>query len=132
MNFWKNFKRWLLGTSAWYTAVSLCFLTIELFAGGDSYAISATSFALLIPFGGCMSAAGMLYGSTSIPRWGRILSHYLITVIGFALFLVLPSQSVFNPVFLLLLLTLLTVLYWILFALVHIFRGRWKKIMEED
>jgi hypothetical protein len=132
MNVWSLVKRWLVGACVWYAAVSLCFLTVELFAGSDSYAIAAKSFALLFPFGLCMSLAGMLYGSARVPRWGRMLSHYLITVLAFTLFLVLPSQKVFNPVFVLLLLVLLTVLYWILFALVHIFRGRLKKIMEED
>ena len=78
-----------------------------------------------------MSGAGMLY-SSKLPRWSRILSHYLISVIAFLLFMLLPAGSVSSGVYVLLMLVLLTVIYWILFALVHIFSARWKRVVEED
>ena len=85
----------------------------------------------MFPFGLSMSGAGMIYRG-KLPRWSRILSHYLISIISFLLFMLLPAGSLSSGVYVLLMLVLLTVIYWILFAIVHIFQVRWKRVMEED
>ena len=46
--------------------------------------------------------------------------------------MLLPAGSLSSGVYVLLMLVLLTVIYWILFALVHIFSARWKRVVEED
>ena len=46
--------------------------------------------------------------------------------------MLLPAGSASTGVYVLLMLVLLTVIYWILFAVVHIFAARWKRVVEED
>lgn len=132
MKTFAKIKQWFVGGCVWYAIISLIFLIIDLaFSKNATHVISSTSFLLMFPFGLSMSVAGMLY-SSKLPRWSRILSHYLISVIAFLLFMLLPAGSVSSGVYVLLMLVLLTVIYWILFALVHIFSARWKRVVEED
>lgn len=132
MKTFAKIKQWFVGGCVWYAIISLIFLIIDLaFSKNATHVISSTSFLLMFPFGLSMSGAGMLY-SSKLPRWSRILSHYLISVIAFLLFMLLPAGSVSSGVYVLLMLVLLTVIYWILFALVHIFSARWKRVVEED
>ena len=133
MKIFSKIKQWLVGGCVWYAIISLIFLIIDIALSDTkaTHVISSTSFLLIFPFGLSMSGAGMLYRS-KLPRWSRILSHYVISVVSFLLFMLLPAGSTSSGVYVLLMLVLLTVIYWILFALVHIFAKRWKRIIEED
>ncbi len=133
MKTFSKIKQWLVGGCVWYAVISLIFLIIDIALSNTkaTHVISSTSFLLIFPFGLSMSGAGMLYRS-KLPRWSRILSHYVISVVSFLLFMLLPAGSVSSGVYVLLMLALLTVIYWILFALVHIFSVRWKRVVEED
>ena len=133
MKTFKKIKQWFTGGCVWYAIISLIFLIIDLIISQKdaTHVISSTSFLLIFPFGLAMSGAGMLYKS-KLPRWSRILSHYIISIVSFLLFMLLPAGSLSSGVYVLLMLVLLTVVYWILFALVHIFSMRWKRVMEED
>ena len=133
MKTFSKIKQWLVGGCVWYAVISLIFLIIDIALSNTktTHVISSTSFLLIFPFGLSMSGAGMLYRS-KLPRWSRILSHYGISVVSFLLFMLLPAGSVSSGVYVLLMLVLLTVIYWILFALVHIFAKRWKRVIEED
>ena len=133
MKTFSKIKQWFVGGCVWYAIVSLIFLIIDIALSNTSatHVISSTSFLLIFPFGLSMSGAGMLYRS-KLPRWSRILSHYVISVVSFLLFMLLPAGSASSGVYVLLMLVLLTVIYWILFALVHIFAARWKRVIEED
>ena len=133
MKTFSKIKQWLVGGCVWYAVISLIFLIIDIALSNTkaTHVISSTSFLLIFPFGLAMSGAGMLYRS-KLPRWSRILSHYLISVVSFLLFMLLPAGSASSGVYVLLMLVLLTVIYWILFALVHIFLTRWKRVIEED
>ncbi len=133
MKTFTKIKQWLVGGCVWYAIVSLIFLIIDIALSNTDamHVISSTSFLLIFPFGLSMSGAGMLYRS-KLPRWSRILLHYIISVVSFLLFMLLPAGSVSSGVYVLLMLVLLTVIYWILFALVHIFSARWKRVVEED
>ena len=133
MKTFSKIKQWLVGGCVWYAVISLIFLIIDIALSNTkaTHVISSTSFLLIFPFGLSMSGAGMLYRS-KLPRWSRILSHYLISVVSFLLFMLLPAGSASSGVYVLLMLVLLTVIYWILFALVHIFSKRWKRVVEED
>lgn len=129
----KKIKQWFTGGCVWYAIISLIFLIIDLVISQKdaTHVISSTSFLLIFPFGLAMSGAGMLYKS-KLPRWSRILSHYVISIVSFLLFMLLPAGSTSSGVYVLLMLVLLSVIYWILFALVHIFAARWKRVVEED
>ena len=132
MKTFSKIKQWFVGGCVWYAIISLIFLVIDIALSKDAtHVISSTSFLLIFPFGLSMSGAGMLYRS-KLPRWSRILSHYIISIVSFLLFMLLPAGSLSSGVYVLLMLVLLTVIYWILFALVHIFSMRWKRVMEED
>lgn len=133
MKTFSKIKQWFTGGCVWYAIISLLFLIIDLALSQKdaTHVISSTSFLLIFPFGLAMSGAGMLYKS-KLPRWSRILSHYLISIVSFLLFMLLPAGSTSSGVYVLLMLVLLTVIYWILFALVHIFAARWKRVVEED
>ena len=133
MKTFSKIKQWFTGGCVWYAIISLLFLIIDLALSQKdaTHVISSTSFLLIFPFGLAMSGAGMLYRS-KLPRWSRILSHYVISVVSFLLFMLLPAGSTSSGVYVLLMLVLLTVIYWILFALVHIFAKRWKRVVEED
>jgi len=132
MNTFTKIKQWFVGGCVWYAIVSIIFLIIDLALSKDAtHVISSTSFLLIFPFGLAMSFAGMLYKG-KLPRWSRILLHYFISVVSFLLFMLLPAGSASTGVYVLLMLVLLTVIYWILFALVHIFAARWKRVVEED
>ena len=133
MKTFTKIKQWLVGGCVWYAIISLIFLIIDLIISSNNatHVVSATSFLLMFPFGLSMSGAGMLY-KTKLPRWSRILLHYVISVVSFLLFMLLPAGSISSGVYVLLMLVLLTVIYWILFALVHIFSIRWKRVVEED
>ena len=133
MKTFSKIKQWLVGGCVWYAVISLIFLIIDIALSNTkaTHVISSTSFLLIFPFGLSMSGAGMLYRS-KLPRWSRILSHYIISVVSFLLFMLLPAGSTSSGVYVLLMLVLLTVIYWILFALVHIFSARWKRVIEED
>ncbi len=133
MKTFTKIKQWFVGGCVWYAIISLIFLIIDIALSNTNakHVISSTSFLLIFPFGLSMSGAGMLYRS-KLPRWSRILLHYIISVVSFLLFMLLPAGSTSSGVYVLLMLVLLTVIYWILFALVHIFAKRWKRIIEED
>jgi hypothetical protein len=133
MKTFSKIKQWLVSGCVWYAVISLIFLIIDIALSNTkaTHVISSTSFLLIFPFGLSMSGAGMLYRS-KLPRWSRILSHYVISVVSFLLFMLLPAGSASSGVYVLLMLVLLTVIYWILFALVHIFAKRWKRVIEED
>lgn len=131
-NIFSKIKKCFINGCVWYTVVSLMFLIINLaFSKNGASSISAKSFFLIFPFGLSMSGAGMLYRS-KLPRWSRILSHYLISIVSFLVFMLLPAGSASSGVVILLMLVLLSVIYWILFALVHIFQIRWKRVLDED
>ena len=133
MKTFSKIKQWFTGGCVWYAIISLLFLILDLALSQKdaTHVISSTSFLLIFPFGLAMSGAGMLYKS-KLPRWSRILSHYVISIVSFLLFMLLPAGSTSSGVYVLLMLVLLTVIYWILFALVHIFAARWKRVVEED
>lgn len=133
MKTFEKIKQWFVGGCVWYAIISLIFLIVDfaLSYTNATHVISSTSFLLIFPFGLCMSGAGMLYKS-KLPRWSRILLHYIISIVSFLLFMLLPAGSLSSAVYVLLMLVLLTVIYWILFALVHIFSVRWKRVVEED
>ena len=126
-------KRWFVGGCVWYAIISLIPLLINA-ALPTLREVPTKSFLCLFPFSFSMSGAGMLYRS-KLPRWSRILGHYGISILSFLLFILLPAGTTGalpSGVYVLLMLVLLTVIYWILFAIVHIFAERWKRVLEED
>ncbi len=125
-------KKWILNACVYYTFISMFFILIRLTLGnlGDSV-INYHAFLLFLPCSLGLSAAGMLSKSKALPRWFRILSHYVITLLCVILFIWLPIGKEFKGSTALILLVVFSVLYWILFAVIHLFKGRIRRLLEE-
>ncbi len=133
MSFWKLFRKWIRGGCVWYAVVSLAILLVGVLTDTPFTGNGALSFLLIFPFGLSVSAAGLLYRHKPIARWIRILSHYSITVVAFLVFLLLPNmQGDVTGARVLIMLFAISVVYWFLYLLVHIFRKRLNKLLEEE
>lgn len=130
----KTIGLWLRDACVWFSAVSLALILLNLilFSDGTASAIDSVRFLLLFPFSLCASAAGLISQSGKIPRWARVLLHYLIVVVAAMCFLWLPSVSGVRGVTVLIMLVLFTIIYWILFGLVHLIRKRIRLLLEEN
>ena len=130
----KKIKTWIAHACVYYTAFTLMLILVKLLIDGVGGAgvINTVAFLLLFPCALAFAFAGELLKSSVLPRWSRILLHYLIAMLSVFFFLWLPSNTSASPVTILLLLVLLSVLYWIVFGLIVLIRGRVKRLMEED
>ena len=127
-------KKWIVNGCVYFTAISLIMIVIKLLLDGSENAgrIHTGSFLLFLPFGLCMSAAGMLFSSQHLPSWAKYLLHFAITDLSLFLFLWLPANSSVQASTGLIMLALISILYWIFLGLVVWIRSRVRKLMEED
>lgn len=132
MKITKIVKTILTGACVYYAAASLILLVAKLILDGDAGAIiSVGNFLLLFPFGLSISVAQLIYRLPSLPRWGRMLLHYLISLTAFLLFLWLPSKAQTSPSSTLVALFLLSLLYWFLYLLGRLTKKRFHSFREE-
>ena len=104
---------------------------IATLAGGDSLdraPIPALTFFMLYPFGLAMAGAAFLRKKYA-RGLGRLL-HYLITVLALWLFLWLPSGVTVRAATMLVLLALVSALYWATVGIVALVRGRYQRIIK--
>lgn len=127
----KTIQKWLRGGCVYFTVIALFFTVIDFFSDASS-AIASERFLLIFPAALTISAAGLILHNESFPRWGRILCHYLLTVLGVFVFLYLPTKEKVQPSMALLMAMVFSVVYWILFLFVHIIGGRIRRLMELD
>jgi len=120
MNSNNTIKTWLRGACFWYTLTSLFMLIFGMMFSTNANNVSTVSFLLFFPCGLCLSAAGMLYRYEKIGKGVRRLLHYLITMISFIVFVWLPSGATATFPFILLLLLLITAIYWLILLALHI------------
>ena len=130
----KLFLKWLTGGCVYFTVLSLFIILVNLLItdGASSKGISLTAFLLFFPCGLCISAGGLLLRIKSIPRWGRYLLHYLISVLALFLMLYLPASANSGSMFKLLTFILMSVIYWVLFGLVMLIYSRVRRLLAED
>ena len=132
----KALKQILVRGCITYTCLSLLFLLINLIvtaAAGDSLErapIPALTFLMLFPFGLAMAAGGML--PHRFPHGPGRLCHYLITLLSLWLFLLLPSGVQTRASTMLVLFAVVTLLYWGVFGLITLTRGRFRRIMNDS
>ena len=131
MKFWQIFKTWLRRACVYFTVIALLLIFSNLLMSKGGTTISTMQFLRILPVGLCMSAAGMLYQWEKMPRWAGILSHYLLTVLSVFLCLYLPVSSS-QAASKLLMLVLLSVIYWVIIGLILLITSRIRKLMEED
>ena len=128
MNSNNTIKNWLRGACFWYTLISLFMLIFGLMFSKNANNVSTVSFLLFFPSGLCMSAAGMIYRNEKIGKSLRLLIHYLTTLLTFILFVWLPTGVKHTFPFILLLLFLITAIYWLIYLALHILRTFIKRL----
>lgn len=130
----KFLKKWLADACVYFTMISfiMIFGMLLLNNGEKAGNINAVSFLLFFPFGLCLSAAGMLFSSDKLPSWAKYLLHYVITILSLFVFLWLPANTSARASTGLIMLVLISVLYFIFLGLVVWIRSRVRKLMEED
>lgn len=85
----KPWRAWLLNACAWYTALTVLILIINLLMSGKDTALRPLQCLLFLPLGLCLSGAGLLRRA---PLRGGVyvISHALSTIGGIFLFGFLP------------------------------------------
>ncbi len=127
-------KRLFTGASIYYSAFSLALLLINVILSGgtDGRVIGVLNVLLLFPFSLALSGAEFLRKNEKLPLAGRMLLHYFIFTAAFMLFLWLPSKTTKNLVNALLMLFLVTLIYWLVFLICHFTAKRFHSFKEES
>ena len=117
----------------YYSVFSLLLLTISvIFKGGvENVGIGVLNVLLLFPFAFALSGAEFVRTSTKLSGAARMLLHYLILSAAFLLFLWLPSNMTKNLTNGLLMLLIVTILYWLVFLICHMTVKRFHSFREE-
>ena len=123
MSSFNTFKIWMRGGCVWFTAIALFMLIFGLMFSTNANTVSTVSFLLFFPCGLCISAAGLLYKYQKLGMGLRRLLHYLITMASFIVFIWIPSGASVTVPFLLLLLLLVSAIYWLIALALHILRS---------
>ncbi len=122
----KGLKQWLTGACVAFTAITLIFLILN--SKNPEAHISVRAMLLYIPCALCIAGGEMLRRWREIPRWIRILASYLISTLSVFLFLYLPIAT--EGAMRLVMLFLLTVLYWIVFGVCALIHSRLQILRE--
>ena len=132
MKSWNVFKNWITGGCVYFTAIAIFMLLLNFILIEDSASkgISSSAFLMILPCALLLSLAGMLQKVEAIARWARLLLHYALFTV--AVFLFLSINSIASPMTLLVLWAVITLLYWLIFLLVHLIRARIRRLLEED
>lgn len=127
-------KRWLNGGCVYFTVIALFMLLLNLATLENAALknISPVSFLRILPAALTVSAAGLLLKWQTIPRWARLLSHYALIILAFFVFLWRPLNPIASPSTTLIVIVILTAIYWLVFLLVHLIGARIRRLMEED
>ena len=109
----------------YFTAVGLIILIFQAIAVGDSEkTIEPLRFILIYPFTLALACADCIFKVKSMGVSAKVVIHYAITVISFYIFVCSPAKSEANPILILL---LLSVIYFIIAAPILIVRAIIKK-----
>ena len=127
------FKQLFTGTCVYYSVFSLVLLVVSIiFKGGvENVGIGVLNVLLLFPFSFALSGAEFLRKSTKLSGAVRMLLHYLILVAAFLLFLWLPSNMTKNLGNGLLMICLVTAVYWLVYLICRLTVKRFHSFQEE-
>lgn len=98
----KQLKEILLGGTGFASVIMILYYLIANLVigatGGDAVEVSGGRFMMILAFGMLISVANYLYGIMSLNTAIRIIIHYALTLVGFALvFIVGQSMEGHNP-----------------------------------
>ena len=132
MNFWKNFKNWFSISCVCFTLITMFMLLTALLGNQDEKVVNASQVLRTFPCSLCLGAAWCIWRVQKIARYIRILSHYLIHVLAIFLLLYLPVSLSGQAGARLLMLVLLSAIYWIIFGLYALIRSRIRVLTAKD
>ena len=126
-------KRLFIGACVYYSIFSLLLLLTTVLISGKSSGsvLSVPNILLLFPFAFSLSGAEFIRKSDKLSEGIRVLLHYLILAAAFLLFLWAPSNAQKTIQSAILLLFLVSILYWIVFAICHFTVKRYHSFKEE-
>ncbi len=130
----KAFKKWFTDGCVIYTVISVLLVLFKIVTSKNSAdsGINTDSFLALFPCGLTISAGGMVLGITSLQGWLKRLIHYVLTALAILLFVILPADFRLSSSATLVLMVVLSLLYWLVYAIYAITKSRVKKLLEED
>ena len=131
MKIWKNIKSWMAASCVCFTAVTLFMILAAFLGETGEKAVNAMQVLRTFPCALCMGAAWRLLASEKPARWARFLLHYLIHVLSIFLFLYLPVSFSGQAVARLLMLVLLSVVYWVIFGITALIVSRIRVLTDE-
>ncbi|MBO4308294.1 MAG: hypothetical protein II955_06415 [Clostridia bacterium] len=123
----------LVGACVRFTALAVCLMILRIIDSGGSAngSISILSFLLLFPCGLCIAAARSLRKTSLSPALFRLF-HFIITWLSVFFFLWLPAQNGGSTSRNLIALTVIALLYWVIFLVAKLIVSRFRGFREED
>ena len=117
-----------LWSCAYFTIITLFLLIIQSFQTETRY-VTPSRFLLIYPFGLAMAFGNLVLMTKALKAAAKTFLHFLITVLSFYVFLILPAQNSGNPIALLF---ILSVIYFLIATPILIVRhAKLKKAREE-
>lgn len=122
LRFMKIFKRSVASACIYFTAISVFLLAVQLIFGEqtDTTTVTPFRFILILPYSFVISLANIFYKSEASYPFARVICHYLAVVVGFFLFMYLPTVTDVIGSTSLVVLFLTTVLYVFAYVIVKL------------
>ena len=88
----------------YFTAVSVILLMLQALQA-DSLYVKPDRFLLILPFGVSMSIGNLIIKAKALKLRWKVILHYASSLLAFYLFLVLPAETLTNPLPLMMIIT---------------------------
>ena len=114
----------------YFTLLSLVLLFIQYITSENATSyIEPSRFLLLFPFAFCISVAECIFKAKTLNIFIRVLVHYAVFVISFYVFVCAPTANLNKPI---IIMTLVTVIYFIVAIPILVIRGAVKKKQKDS
>ena len=126
------FKKWLNHACVYFTVFMLIYIILAAIVnvGDDALRLDAGRTVLFFLFAFLLSAANTVFKLETLSMSLRLLIHYVLTALGFYFCFIMTLGMRAAQVFIGL--VLFTVVYFIVFGVVALFRARYKKNTERS
>lgn len=134
MKFSAFIKQLFTGACVYFSIVALLMIFIGLLSTNEFTGVKvvpALRLVLLFPFGLLLSAGQMLLKTDFLSKALRLLLHYIVTLVAFLLFLLLPANPNAKAGYYLIGALLVSVVYWIGYLIVALTKKRFHGFKEE-
>ena len=131
MKIWKNIKSWMAASCVCFTAITLFMILLAFLSSPGERAINALQVLRTFPCSLCMGAAWFVFWRDKPARWARILLHYALHALPVFLFLYIPVSASEQAIARLLMLVLLSAIYWIVFGITALIVSRIRVLRDE-